>query len=210
MMGQDVPLFTFQLPKLQYQLEKSVPLARIVCFEVGLKMGFELNSKLAFGFDTYGFKLYGDSGDVLDIGQGFYVSDRANADGTGPDTPEFQAIVNFGLYGGIDVLFAKAGVEGGVRVTAEVDLNDPNNDGKLRLPEFVGQLTDHGDARDLLDPFDLSLRGEIYARYYYEVFGLISGGADFARFELFNLEFEGRDGPPNRSDECSVHSTSSC
>ncbi len=196
MMGQDVPLFTFQLPKLQYQLEKSVPLARIVCFEVGLKMGFELNSKLAFGFDTYGFRLYGDSGDVLDIGQGFYVSDRANADGTGPDTPEFQAIVNFGLYGGIDVLIAKGGVEGGVRVTAEVDLNDPNNDGKLRLPEFVGLLTDHDDDRDLLDPFDLSLRGEIYARYYYDVFGLISGGADFARLELFNLKFEGRDGPP--------------
>jgi hypothetical protein len=196
MMGQDVSLFTFQLPKVQYQLEKSIPLARIVCFEVGLKMGFELNSKLAFGFDTYGFRLFGDSGDVLDIGQGFYVSDRANADGTGPDTPEFQAIVNFGLYGGIDVLIAKGGVEGGVRVTAEVDLNDPNNDGKLRLPEFFGLLTDHDDAENLLDPFDLSLRGEIYARYYYDVFGLISGGADFARFELFNLKREGRDGPP--------------
>ena len=70
MMGEDVPLFTFQLPKVQYQLEKSIPLLRIVCFEVGLKMGFEMNAKLAFGFDTYGFKLYGDSGDALDVAQG--------------------------------------------------------------------------------------------------------------------------------------------
>ena len=196
MMGEDVPLFTFQLPKVQYQLEKSIPLLRIVCFEVGLKMGFEMSAKLAFGFDTYGFKLYGDSGDVLDVAQGFYVSDRSNADGTGADVPEFQTIVSFGLYGGVDVLFAKAGIEGGVRVTADVNLNDPNDDGKLRLTEFLGMLTDHGDARDLLDPFDLSLRGEAYARYYYDVFGVISGGADFAKVNIFDLQFDGRDGMP--------------
>lgn len=196
MMGEDVPLFTFQLPKVQYQLEKSIPLLRIVCFEVGLKMGFEMNAKLAFGFDTYGFKLYGDSGDVLDVAQGFYVSDRSNADGTGADVPEFQTIVSFGLYGGVDVLFAKAGIEGGVRVTADVNLNDPNDDGKLRLTEFLGLITDHDDARDLLDPFDLALRGEAYARYYYDVFGVISGGADFAKVKIFDLQFDGRDGVP--------------
>ena len=196
MMGEDVPLFTFQLPKVQYQLEKSIPLLRIVCFEVGLKMGFEMAAKLAFGFDTYGFRLYGDSGDVLDVAQGFYVSDRSNADGTGADVPEFQTIVSFGLYGGVDVLFAKAGIEGGVRVTADVNLNDPNDDGKLRLTEFLGLLTDHGDAQDLLDPFDLGLKGEAYARYYYDVFGVISGGADFAKVKIFDLQFDGRDGVP--------------
>ena len=193
MMGEDVPLFTFQLPKLQYQLEKSIPLLRIVCFEVGLKMGFEMNAKLSFGFDTYGFKLYGDSGDPLDVAQGFYVSDRSNADGTGPDVPEFQTIVSFGLYGGVDVLFAKAGIEGGVRVTADVNLNDPNDDGKLRLTEALGLVVDTGDPLDL---FDVGLKGEAYARYYYDVLGLISGGADFARITIFNLEHQGSDGTP--------------
>jgi hypothetical protein len=193
MMGEDVPLFTFQLPKLQYQLDKSVPLARIVCFEVGLKMGFEMKANLAFGFDTYGFKLYGQSHDPLDVAQGFYVSDRANADGTGADVPEFQTTVSFGLYGGIDVLFAKAGIEGGVRVTADVNLNDPNDDGKLRLTEALGLVVDTGNPLDL---FDFGLRGEIYAKYYYDVFGLISGGADFARITLFDLEHEGSDGTP--------------
>ena len=193
MMGEDVPLFTFQLPKLQYQLDKSVPLARIVCFEVGLKMSFEMQTSLAFGFDTYGFKLYGQSHDATDIAQGFYVSDRANADGTGADVPEFQTTVSFGLYGGIDVLFAKAGIEGGVRVTADVNLNDPNDDGKLRLTEALGLVVDTGNPLDL---FDFGLRGEIYAKYYYDVFGLISGGKDFARITLFNLEHDGSDGTP--------------
>jgi hypothetical protein len=67
------------------------------------------------------------------------------ADGTGADVPEFQTTVSFGLYGGIDVLFAKAGIEGGVRVTAEVNLNDPNDDGKLRLTEALGLVVDTGN-----------------------------------------------------------------
>ena len=194
MMGKTATLVTFQLPKLQYQLEKQIPLVRIVCFEVGLRAAFEMNSNLAFGFDTYGINQYMVSGDSLDIAQGFYVSDRANADGTGADVPEFQAIVSLGLYGGVDLVAVKAGVEGGVRVIGEVNLNDPNNDGKLRLTEAIGLVADTDNPLDL---FDLSLRGEAYARYYYDVgFGLIKGGKDFARITLFNLVHEGSDGRP--------------
>ena len=196
MMGKTATLVTFQLPKLNYSFEKSIPLVRIVCFEVGLRASFELNSNLAFGFDTYGINQYMVSGDAVDIAQGFYVSDRANADGTGADVPEFQAIVSLGLYGGVDLVIAKGGIEGGVRVTGEVNLNDPNNDGKLRLTEAIGLVIDTGDPLDL---FDLSLRGEAYARYYYSV-GLgpfkISGGKDFARVQIFNLVHEGSDGTP--------------
>lgn len=194
MMGKTATLVTYQLPKLQYSLEKTVPLVRIVCFEVGLRASFEMNSNLAFGFDTYGLNQYMVSGDPVDIAQGFYVSDRANADGTGADVPEFQAIVSFGLYGGVDLVAVKAGIEGGLRVTGEVNLNDPNNDGKLRLTEAIGLVVDTGNPLDL---FDLSLRGEVYARYYYDVgFGLIKGGKDFARIQIFNLVHQGSDGTP--------------
>jgi hypothetical protein len=194
MMGQTATLVTYQLPKLNYSFEKSIPLLRIVVFEVGLRASFELNSNLAFGFDTYGINQYMVSGDAADIAQGFYVSDRANADGTGADVPEFQAIVSLGLYGGVDLVAVKAGIEGGVRVVGEVNLNDPDNDGKLRLTEAIGLVVDTGNPLDL---FDLSLRGEAYARYYYEVgFGLIKGGKDFARIEIFNLSHEGSDGTP--------------
>ena len=194
MMGKTATLVTYQLPKLNYSFEKTIPLVRIVCFEVGLRAAFEMNSNLAFGFDTYGINQYRVSGDAVDIAQGFYVSDRANADGTGADVPEFQAIVSFGLYGGVDLVAVKAGVEGGVRVVGEVNLNDPNNDGKLRLTEAIGLVVDTGNPLDL---FDLSLRGEAYARYYYDVgFGLIKGGKDFARITLFNLVHQGSDGTP--------------
>ncbi|MGB8852028.1 MAG: DUF4347 domain-containing protein [Pirellulales bacterium] len=196
MMGKTATLVTYQLPKLNYEFEKSIPLLRIVCFEVGLRASFEMNSNLAFGFDTYGINQYMVSGDALDIAQGFYVSDRANADGTGADVPEFQAIVSFGLYGGVDLVAAKAGIEGGVRVIGEVNLNDPNNDGKLRLTEAIGLVI---DTENPLDLFDLSLRGEAYAKYYYQV-GLgklsIKGGKTFARVEIFNLVHEGSDGRP--------------
>ncbi|MFM7137940.1 MAG: hypothetical protein ACKO1M_12865, partial [Planctomycetota bacterium] len=196
MMGKTATLVTYQLPKLQYEFEKEIPLLKIICFEVGLRASFEMNSNLAFGFDTYGINQYMVSGQIADIAQGFYVSDRANADGTGADVPEFQTIVSFGLYGGIDLVLAKGGIEGGLRVVGEVNLNDPNNDGKLRLTEAIGLVVDTGNPLDL---FDLSLRGEVYARYYYKV-GLgklaIKGGKTFARIEIFNLVHEGSDGAP--------------
>lgn len=192
LMGQNATLFTYTLPKISANIEVDIPLLKIVCFEVGLRFGFDFDTNLAFGYDTFGYNLFAESGDILDLVEGFYVSDTENADGSGADTPELQTEIRMGLYGGIDVLVAKGGIEGGLALQAELDLNDPNNDGKLRLTEAVGLVLDTGNPLDL---FDLTLRGEVYARYYYSAFG-ISGGKKFATLELFDETWEGRDGTP--------------
>ena len=47
--------------------------------------GLEIGTNLKVGLDTAGFSAYAKSKDLADLFQGFYVSDRANADGTGAD-----------------------------------------------------------------------------------------------------------------------------
>jgi hypothetical protein len=44
---------------------------------------------------------------------------------------------NIALYGGMDLYLAKGGIEGGLNFTASINLNDPDNDGKLRVMEAI-------------------------------------------------------------------------
>jgi hypothetical protein len=205
MMGEDVPLVTFSLPTVDFSFNADIPLIKIFVLEVGLRLGFQVRGQLHMGYDTYGIRLFADSKDPLDFLHGFYVSDRANADGTGADVDEFYMRATIALYGGIDLYLAKAGIEGGLTLTASVNLNDPNNDGKLRVMEAVELVKYTGNPLDLAD---LSLRGEVYARYYYWVglkiwtpwktykITLASGGKTFARMTIFSLSRDGSDGPP--------------
>src|SRR5205085_913531 len=145
-------------------------------------------------------------GDPLDLLHGFYVSDRANADGTGADVDEFFLQANIALYGGVNVVLAKAGIEGGFQVTAHVNLNDPNNDGKLRVMEAVDLVSQTGNPLDLAD---ISIHGDVYARYYYWVgidagfftVTLYEGGETFAHATIFDLTRDGSDGPPIPADK---------
>ncbi len=205
LMGEDVPLVTFSLPKLNFSFEQSIPLVRIICFEAGIRLGLQMKGQLAMGYDTRGIRMFKDTGDPADLLQGFYVSDRANADGTGADVDEFWFRASIALYGEIDLYLAKGGIEGGFALTGSVNLNDPNNDGKLRVVEAYDLVKYTGNPLDLAD---LSLQGEVYARYYYWVglriwtpwktykITLVSGGKTFARLQLFNISREGNDGPP--------------
>lgn len=206
LMGEDVPLVTFSLPKLDFSMQAQIPLVRIVIFEVGLRFDFQVRGQLAMGYDTYGIRLFSQSHDPLDFLHGFYVSDRANADGTGADVDEFYLRATIALYGGVDVYLARAGIEGGFTFTARINLNDPNNDGKLRVMEAIELVKYTGNPLDLAD---LHFSGEVFARYYYWVgikiwtpwktyrVTLTEGGKTFARMTVFSFTRDGRDGPPN-------------
>ena len=64
----------------------------------------------AFGYDTYGLKKYLNGGSIVDILDGFYVSDTANVEGTGPDVPELTLSGALTAAAELNVVLASAGV----------------------------------------------------------------------------------------------------
>ena len=205
LMGGDAVLVTYSLPQLDFSFSKRIPLIQLGPFQAGIRFGFEITAQLHFGFDTYGIRKVMDTGNPLWAIDGLYISDRQNADGTGRDVPEVSMSATIALYGGIDVFLARGGIEGGFIVSIEIDLNDPNDDGKVRPSELLAVVEWTGNP---LDWFNIRIHGEVYARYYYKVmipipypFGikrvtLFEGGKTFARLTLFDIQWEGSKGPP--------------
>ncbi|MBX3436714.1 MAG: FG-GAP repeat protein, partial [Planctomycetaceae bacterium] len=116
----------------------------------------------AFGFDTYGLSRFDpDLGNVGAIFDGFYVSDRINADGTGADVPEIT--LRGGLFAAaeLNIIVARAGVGGGVYINVYFNLHDNNGDGKVRGREILDNLTQLG----VIHIFDVSgkLTAELFA-----------------------------------------------
>ncbi len=163
-------VFTYDLPKLQFLLEYSqyFPIFGPLGVRLGGNVGAEID--FAFGFDTYGLRQFAEGNDG-DIGtgddfsnggkifNGFYVSDTENPDGTGFDIPEVT--INGGLEASAEVNIgvASAGAGGGLYADVGFNLNDPNDDGKVRVEEFA----------DIIDTNPLCLfdvEGELYARLY--------------------------------------------
>src|SRR5205807_5495313 len=94
----------------------------------------------SFGYDTTGLKEFVDSHKVKDLLDGLFVSDRAKADGTGDDVPEVVLQAGIEAFGALDVVIASAGVGGGIFATIDMNLHDPNNDGRLRIDEILADL----------------------------------------------------------------------
>jgi len=167
LLGQDVDLITYDLPELT--LDFPFPIIKIPIY-AGVWIAFsgrvEAGVDLKFGYDTHGFHKYQETGDWWDVFSGFYVSDRQNADGTGPEVPEgfLRGTINGGVE--VGVVLVSAGVSAGVTLGLYADLADPDADGKVHVDELLANL-DLG----LLTTFDVS--GDIRAHLdaYIEVLG---------------------------------------
>jgi len=146
----DVALFTYDLPALEvgFDVERSFQIFGPIS---GLLEGeFNVGLDLAFGFDTFGFSQWASndfdplqSFRVLD---GFFVSDRANPDGSGEDVDELTASALIAAGLGVD-LFALSGfVKGGLEGIIGLDLIDGGegrgtDDGRLRASEIADRIT---------------------------------------------------------------------
>ena len=139
LIGDDVDLFQYDLPELSFDLsyEKTFPIPAIPVLQVGLAGDLSGVLDLAFGYDTRGLNQYLDTRRVADIFKGFYVSDTATADGTGDDVPEVSLQGSIVAIGELDVILAAAGVEGGLFADLTLDLEDPNDDGRVYTDEFI-------------------------------------------------------------------------
>ncbi|MDD1447496.1 FG-GAP-like repeat-containing protein, partial [Dolichospermum sp. ST_sed8] len=140
--GIDVPLFTYQLPKLNlanFKYDQFTPLIG----PLGVNFGVDLNAtaQFGFGYDTFGLRQFISTNDLGKIQEGFYISDRQNADGTGADIPEITLGSRIRIEGGASVGVAKAFAGGNISGTVDFNLHDANNDGKIRPSEIPADLS---------------------------------------------------------------------
>ncbi len=152
----DVTLFAYKVPKLEFgfDISKEFPIYSIPVVNVGvngvLKGSFSAQANLGFGFDTYGLSQWKASGfnlaDSYKVLDGLYVSDRENADATGPDVSELKLKASLGVGANLSLGVARAGVIGGIEGIAKLDLLDVGeengtSDGKIRASEIISRIT---------------------------------------------------------------------
>lgn len=149
LIGQPVNLFTYDMPELSLnfsvQKEKTIEPYPVVV-SIGGSVG--ISADLAFGYDTYGLQQWADANYAANQSSkafnGFYISDRANPDGTGEDVNEFKLDLGVEIAGGVGITYKPAvslwgGPYGELKGGPRFDLNDPNKDGKVRGDElFMG------------------------------------------------------------------------
>jgi hypothetical protein len=149
LMGQPVNLFTYDAPEveLNFSVSKTKNLGKTP-FVVGVAGTVFASADLAFGYDTFGLQQWADtnyaSNSIGNVFNGFYISDRKNADGTGEDVSEFKVGLGLEVIGGLGLAVKPielfGGLKGGLVGGPTFDLNDPNNDGKVRAGELVSQF----------------------------------------------------------------------
>jgi Ca2+-binding RTX toxin-like protein/methionine-rich copper-binding protein CopC len=143
----DVPIVTLNLDNLNLDVPINItkPLPPFPPVSIGFEGNLKAKADLKFGYDTYGLQQWKGTNYASDkiqlLRDGFYVSDRKNADGTGQDVPELTISANIAPKAGIDVKLADLYILGGIKGNVNIDLRDVGeregkSDGKLRASEI--------------------------------------------------------------------------
>lgn len=148
LLGHDVDLVVFDLPELTMGFNMAYrmvfPPFPILYAELG--GGVQSTINFDFGYDTAGLRKFSSTLNPLDIVEGFYISDRASANGTGADIPEAAFTGYIYVQGGLDAGIFQAGVRGQLSATVDFNLHDypdefsNQTDGKVRADELIRSL----------------------------------------------------------------------
>ena len=184
--GNPVRLIEVRLPtfKFEFTYVQKIPIYGPLYARFGGTVGAELT--FGFGYDTYGIQKYisSEEKNVIDIFDGFYIIDFDEA---GNERPEIRLYGEIFAGASIDLGVAEAGVEGGVRVTVDFDLNDFNDDGRIRISELI--------ALAEIDPlclFNIHGTVDLFLRAFLKVNLLlfsIDAEWEFLTVTLFEFEF---------------------
>ncbi|MBI2924677.1 MAG: carboxypeptidase regulatory-like domain-containing protein, partial [Verrucomicrobia bacterium] len=183
--GEAVGLVEYHMPVLDFsaEFEQSIPIYPPLYVIFGGEIGAKID--LTFGFDTYGLLKFFNSEDknVADIFDGFYVKD---VNDSGDDVAEVT--LSGGIYAGaeLNVGIAEGGVTGGLFAEIEFNLNDPDDDGKVRVSELIANARE--DVRCIFD-----IHGELYVELtaFLEIHLFITDLEfewDFGHFTLLTFE----------------------
>jgi Ca2+-binding RTX toxin-like protein len=140
LLGQDATLFAYQTPQLSADFSMGVTVPITGPLSVEFVGGIGVSAQFAFGYDTRGLREFVDSRDPVDLVDGFFVSDREFADGTGADIDEVTLRGSLEAFATLTAGVASASVGGGIYATVGANLNDTSGDGKVRLNELLNNL----------------------------------------------------------------------
>jgi Ca2+-binding RTX toxin-like protein len=199
----DANLFTYDIPRLE--LSAGFDTSFILFAPPTVRLGFggeaSIAADLAFGFDSKGAiewskQDFDPSKSSLPL-DGFYLSDRVNADGTGADVKEIEAAlgVYLELAAGLNVGVAslEGYARGGLQGTLGVDFRDTGestgtSDGKIRALSEIGA--------NITQPWQLfNLQGALTATAQIGIKGSLLGfektlySKDFGPFTLATFEY---------------------
>ena len=137
----DLTLIKYRMPEfgIEFAYSQYFPIVGPLGARIGGKIGAKIN--LGIGFDTQGFFDFAEDGyrNPGLIFNGFFIDDLIETDGT--DTPELTLYGELTAACELNLGIAEAGVEGGIYLTVNFNLNDPNGDGKIRVPELLSNLS---------------------------------------------------------------------
>ncbi|XWK90017.1 MAG: calcium-binding protein [Phormidium sp.] len=131
-LGKDADLFKYDLPRFEFNFDYSQIFPILGPLSAEIKGQVSAAADVDFGYDTAGLRQFGQSGNVADIANGFYVND--------PTTPELMLNARLEAFAAINAVLGSAGVGGGIYGNINFDLKDPNNDQKVRFNELVELL----------------------------------------------------------------------
>jgi hypothetical protein len=101
---------------------------------------------------------------------GFYVSDRQNADGTGPDVDELTLDASIAVGAGLNVGVAEGYVKGGIQGKVGIDLIDigefqpkQGGDGKIRTSEITSRISKPSELFDVTGQVNAFLGAQVKA-----------------------------------------------
>jgi Ca2+-binding RTX toxin-like protein len=137
LLGHDVSLFTFDMQPIDIGDSFDTFIRLLGPLGVRFSGGLNAHIDFAFGYDTRGLTDTLKTGNPTSLLDGFYVSDTASPDGTGPDIPEVSLTGSIYAAAALNVFVAEAGVGGGVFANVDFNLEDSKDgDGKIRLPQL--------------------------------------------------------------------------
>ncbi len=199
----DANLFTYDIPRLE--LAAGFDTSFILFAPPTVRLGFggeaSIAADLAFGFDSKGAiewskQDFDPNKSHLPL-DGFYLSDRANPDGTGADVKEIEAAlgVYLELAAGLNIGVAslEGYARGGLQGTLGVDFRDTGestgtSDGKIRALSEIGA--------NITQPWQLfNLQGALTATAQIGIKGSLLGfektlySKDFGPFTLATFEY---------------------
>jgi Ca2+-binding RTX toxin-like protein len=195
--GREADLITWDIPDLNasFDFHQSFPI--LPPLYVTLFGGIGFQTQFDLGYDTRGIRQYLASDSSGNLLNGLYLVD----DHEGSNDTELSLTATIGAGAELNIVVARAGVEGGLTGTLGADLKDPNDDGKVCLDELEYTLN--------LGPecvFDLSGSLDVFLAAYIKVgidtpFGFVTLFKD--RFQLADatlLDWNGMTCPPKAPD----------
>lgn len=185
LLGKPATIFTIELPELgfEFMYRQVIPIIGPLAATFSGKIGGNLD--LGFGYDTLGISQFIATMNPAYLLNGFFLNDLDPA--TGIDRAEATFMAEIAVGAALSLGIATVGVEGGIGAKILFNLNDPNNDGKVRFAEMASNIL--ANSGNPVAIFDVSGLVEFFLRAYIEVL-FFEASFEFARLKLFEFDIQ--------------------